>query len=133
MHGGKKRHSKSAKQWQMQPIDVGVTSNCLACRAIVSRRAAIAAAGSDLGLPRRSARGQAGCNLPRVPESPLANSVTSCPSSTNASISHATTRSGAAVKLWGNAFGQGAIGAMRIVLSQSVAARRLGRPYQCGA
>ena len=51
------------------------------------------AIGSVRGRPRRSARGQTAWSWAEVFESPLANSVTSCPKVTSSSTSHATTRS----------------------------------------
>jgi len=49
--------------------------------------------GSRTRPSRRSACGQIGSSRAVVTESPLANSVTSCPSDTSSSVSHDTTRS----------------------------------------
>ncbi len=51
------------------------------------------ASGSTQRGSRRSAAGAHGTSSARVLESPLANSVTSCPRSTSASVKKCTTRS----------------------------------------
>jgi hypothetical protein len=72
---------------------------------LVSSNVAAAAIGSDLGRPRRSARGQTGTSVARVAESPLANMVTSCPNSTSSSITSEDAL-GASVELRRYAFGE---------------------------
>ena len=67
--GRHKRHTQSLqqRQRQRQPIDVNImTSKSRARSAIVSSRAASAAAGSERGRPSRNARGQTGTSLARV-------------------------------------------------------------------
>src|SRR5829696_9784857 len=61
--------------------------------------------------------GTHGTSFAEVLESPLANSVTSCPSATSSSVSQDTTRSVPPQSLGGTASASGAIWAMRTVIS----------------
>jgi hypothetical protein len=67
-------------------------------------------------MAQAKARGQGGTSLALVRESPLANSVTSCPKSTNSSVNQETTRSVPPYNFGGTLSARGAICAMRIVL-----------------
>lgn len=70
--------------------------------------------GSRIESSRRNARGQMALSSADVRESPLANSMTSCPSATSSSVSQEMTRSVPPYRLGGTASVSGEICAMRI-------------------
>src|SRR5262245_651222 len=80
-------------------------SNCAACAAVTSTR----------GRASLSARGQIETSFARVRESPLAKSVTSCPSPTSSSTNHETTLSVPPYNFGGTLSANGAICAIRSV------------------
>jgi hypothetical protein len=96
-----------------QSIWEWITSNSPAFSATASSSTAQTAEGSERGRLKRRARGQTRTSLALVRESPLANSVTSCPKSTNSSVNHETTRSVPPYNFGGTLSARGAICAMR--------------------
>jgi len=103
-----------------------ITSKSPALSATASSSAAQTAAGSGRGRLKRKPRRQGGTSLALVRESPLANSVTSCPKSTNSSVNHETTRSVPPYNFGGTLSARGAICAMRTFLFRIETTRPFG-------
>jgi hypothetical protein len=91
-----------------------MTSKFWALAATASSRDAKGARGSGRGRLSRIAEGQTGTRLALVLESAEANNVTSCPSATNSSVNHDTTRSVPPYSFGGTRSASGATCAIRI-------------------